>query len=210
MSDELSIQGAIAETTVPDLFRSLIRSSETAIVMLEAGPRNDAVYVREGKIIFASSNDPDMGLAEVLLRMGELNLQQYSAAMEHMVVPRRVGPLLVELGYIKPEEVMRSIERQASAIVFNSMRYRYGNYTIEFTAEFPEEILSLSLSTERLILDGVTGIEFWSLVTRGIGRFDRVLEQVKSADARSYALEDKGTLPDGEFEVLEARFAEAV
>lgn len=189
MSDELSIQGGIAETTVPDLFRSLIRSSETAILTIEAGPRNDAIYVTEGKIIFAASNDPDMGLAEVLLRTGELNLQQFSAATERMVTPRRMGPLLVELGYIKPEELIRSIERQASTIVLNSMRYRTGSYTIEFTSTFPDDILTLPLSTERLILDGIAGIDFWSLITRGIGRFNRVLEQVRSADARSYTLE---------------------
>lgn len=189
MSDELSIQGTLSETTVPDLFRSLVRSSETAIVSLEAGPRKDAIYVTEGKIVFASSTDPDMGLAEVLLRMGELNLQQYTAAMERGVATRKMGPLLVELGYVKPEDLIRSAERQANAIVLNAMRYRTGNYTIEFTANFPDEILTLPLSTERLILDGVTQIEFWSLITRGIARFDRVLEQVASIDARSYALE---------------------
>ena len=61
MSEELSIQGTLAETTVPDLFRSLIRSSETAIVSLEGLGRTDVIYVYEGKIIFASSTDPDMG-----------------------------------------------------------------------------------------------------------------------------------------------------
>src|SRR5712691_4523164 len=132
MSDELSIQGAIAETTVPDLFRSLLRSSETAVVTLEAGPRKDVIFVSEGKIIFASSNDPDTGLGEVLLSTGELNLQQYMAAGEHMVTPRRMGALLCELGYLKPEELTRAVERQASTIVLNAMRYRSGNYVIEF------------------------------------------------------------------------------
>lgn len=189
MSDDLSIQGTLAETTVPDLFRSLVRSSETAMVTLEGGVRRDVIYVVEGKVVFASSTDPDMGLGEVLLSGGELNLEQYTAAMDRLLIPRRMGPLLCELGYIKPEELIRSAERQVTAIVLNSMKYRTGNYTIEFTAEFPDEILTLPLNTERLILDGVGAIEFWSLVTRGIGRFNRVLEQVKSADARSYALE---------------------
>src|SRR5437868_490135 len=78
MSEELSIQGTLAETTVPDLFRSLIRSSETAIVSLEGFGRTDVIYVSEGRVIFASSTDPDTGLGEVLLRSGELNLQQYN------------------------------------------------------------------------------------------------------------------------------------
>src|SRR5712692_8004827 len=167
MSEELSIQGTLAETTVPDLFRSLIRSSETAIVSLDVTGRNDAIYVNEGKIIFASSSDPDMGLGEVLLRMGELNLQQYNQAMEHVVTPRRFGALLCDLGYLKPDDLSRAIERQASAIVLNAMRFRSGSYTIEFTSNFPDEIISLPLSTERLILDGVSRIEFWSLITRG-------------------------------------------
>src|SRR2546426_714380 len=104
MSEELSIQGTLAETTVPDVFRSLIRRSETASVL-------------------------------------------------------------------------------------NAMRYRAGNYTIEFTSTFPDEIITLPLTTERLILDGVQRIDFWSLIIRGLGRLERMLEQAPGAAARSYMLE---------------------
>jgi hypothetical protein len=189
MADELSIQGTLDETTVPDLFRSLIHSAETAIVTLEGPARNDAVYIHEGKIVFAYSTDPDMGLAEVLLRSGELTVDQYTAAMERMVNPKRTGALLCDLGFIKPEELIRDVEQQVRAIVLNAMRFRTGTYTIEFTDAFPDDILSIPLNTERLILDGVAAVEFWSLVKRGIGRFDRVLQQVKSAAARSYQIE---------------------
>ena len=189
MSEELSIQGTLSETTVPDLFRSLIRSGETAIVSLEGLGRTDVIYVNEGKIIFASSTDPDMGLGEVLLRGGELNLNQYNQATERLVTPRRFGALIVELGLLKPEDLSRAVERQASAIVLNAMRYRTGNYSIEFTREFPEEIITLPLSTERLVLDGIQSIAFWSLIIRGLGRLDRVLEQAPGSNARSFALE---------------------
>src|ERR1041385_6126750 len=140
-SDDLSIQGTLAETTVPDLFRSLVRSSETGVVSLDAIGRTDAVYFKDGKIVFASSSDPDMGLGEILLRGGELDLQQYNHAMERLVVSRRMGALLVELGYLQPDELMRAAERQASAIVLNAMSYRTGSYTIEFTSDFPDELM---------------------------------------------------------------------
>ena len=189
MSEELSIQGTLAETTVPDLFRSIIRSSETAILSLDAIGRNDVIYFNEGRMIFASSTDPDMGLAETLLRGGELNLQQYNHAMERLVVSRRIGSLLMELGYLKPDELSRAVERQTSAIVLNAMSYRSGSYTIEFRPNFPDEIIALSLSTERLILDGVRRIEYWSLILRGIGRFERLLEQTPGADRRTFQLD---------------------
>lgn len=187
--DNLSIQGTLAETTVPDLIRSIVRSSETAILSLEAIGRHDAIYFYEGRAVYATSSDPDMGLAETLLRAGELSIDQYNRAMERLVVARRIGGLLVELGYLASDELPRAAERQVNAIVLNAMSYRTGSYTIEFTSEMPEGIIVLPLSTERLILDGVRRIEYWSLITRGVGRLDRVLEQVPGADARVFQLE---------------------
>ncbi|HYC60564.1 MAG TPA: DUF4388 domain-containing protein [Thermoanaerobaculia bacterium] len=189
MSDNLSISGELSETTVPDLVRTIVRSNETAMLSLDAGGRSDTIYFLDGRIVFATSTDPDMGLAETLLRMGELNIQQYNSAMEQLVIARRIGALLVELGYLKPDELTRAAERQANAIVLDAMTYRNGAYTIEFTSEFPEGIVSLALSTERLILDGVRSIEYWSLITRGVGRVDRVLQQVAGADTRTFQLE---------------------
>ncbi|MDQ3280513.1 MAG: DUF4388 domain-containing protein [Acidobacteriota bacterium] len=196
--DNLSIGGELSETTVPDLIRSIVRSSETAILTLESHGRGDTIYFYEGRIIFASSSDPDMGLAETLLRTGELNIQQYNTAMERLVIARRIGALLCELGYLKTDELTRAVERQANAIVLDAMAYRDGSYTIEFTSDFPDGIITLPLSTERLILDGVRRIEYWSLVMRGIGRLDRVLEQVPGADTRTFQLE----LTDDETQVL--------
>lgn len=198
MEDNLSIQGVLAETTVPDLFRSIVRSSETAMLSLDAVGRSDAIYFHEGRLVFAASTDPDMGLAETLLRMGELNIQQYDQAMERLVVARRMGALLCELGYLKPDDLTRALERQANAIVLNAMAYRTGNYTIEFIGDLPDGIIALPLATERLILDGVRRIEYWSLITRGVGRLDRTLEQVPSAGTRTFQLE----LTDDESHVL--------
>jgi len=198
LSEELSIQGTLAETTVPDLVRSIVRSSETAILSLGTGTRDDTIYFNEGRIIFASSTDQDVGLAETLLRTGELNLAQYKSVMERLVVSRRVGSILIELGYLKPEELSRAVERQTSVIVVNAMRYRSGNYTIEFTSNFPDEMITLQLSTERLLLDGVRSIDFWSLIMRGIGKLDRLLQQVPGSDTRAYQLE----LNDEESHVL--------
>ena len=198
MEDNLSIQGALAETTVPDLFRSIVRSSETAVLSLDAIGRNDTIYFADGRIVSAASTDPDVGLAETLLRAGELSIHQYDHVMERLVVQRRIGGLLCELGYLEPEDLTRAIERQANAIVLHAMAHRTGSYTIEFTGQLPDGVIALPLSTERLILDGVRRIEYWSLIARGVGRLDRTLEPVPNADTRTFQLD----LSDDESHVL--------
>ena len=204
MSDGLSIGGTLAETTVPDLFRSMLRSSETGLISLDAIGRNDVVYFQDGKIVAATSTDADHGLAEILLRSGELDLQQYNRAMDRLVVSRRMGAVLVEIGLLEPHDLLRALEHQASAIVLNAMAYRTGSYTIDFSVDLPEDVIALPLGTERLVLDGVARIDTWSLIMRGISRLDRFLEVVPGAMSRGYALE----LTDEENHIL-SYFSEA-
>ena len=189
MSDDLSIQGTLAETTVPDLFRTMIRSAETGIVTLADTGRTDAIYFVDGRITYATSSDPDLGLAEILLRQGDLTLQQYSDALDSVVSSRRVGSVLCDLGYLKPDELTGSIEEQARRILLQVLGYRTGTYNMEFTEHFPPEIIALPLSTERLMMEGVKRIECWSLIERGVGRPDRLLQQLSNSDARVYALD---------------------
>jgi len=113
MSDDLSIQGTLEEMTVPDLFRSLIRSGETAVVSLVSPQRRDDIYFLDGRIGYASSSDPDLALGEILLRSGDINLRQYSDAMEKLVSSKRIGSVLCDLGYLKPDELIRAVEHHS-------------------------------------------------------------------------------------------------
>lgn len=189
MDGDLSIQGTLAETTVPDLFRSLLKSGETAVVSLDSRERHDTIYFAEGKIVNATSSDEDFGLAEVLLRSGELNLEQYRDALERSTGSKKIGTVLIELGYLKPEELTRAIERQVTTIVTHALSFRSGNYTIEFVTDLGRDIVALQLSTDRLVLDGVAQIELWSLISRGVGKLDRILQQSADADRRIFHLD---------------------
>ncbi|MFN2238025.1 MAG: DUF4388 domain-containing protein [Thermoanaerobaculia bacterium] len=189
MSDELSIQGALEETTLADLCRSLARNAETAVITVETADRHDSIYFRDGKIVFAVSSDPDLGLAEVLLRGGELSLERYQTATESVGGAHRIGSVLVELGYLHSNELMRALERQVRMVVVSALALRSGSYTIDFTAQFNRDIPGLPIQTERLLLDGVQKIESWTLVSRGIGGMARTLRKSESGAVRSYNID---------------------
>ncbi|HEX7707319.1 MAG TPA: DUF4388 domain-containing protein [Thermoanaerobaculia bacterium] len=189
MSDNLSIQGDLSETTVPDLFRTVIRSGETAVLLLESEGQKDTIYFLEGRLVYATTKDPDKGLAETLLRAGELDIEQYNSVMDRIVAARKVGSLLCELGYLMPDDLSRAVERQVDSIVLDAIAYRSGTYTMEFVPELPDETVTLSLQTERLILDGIRSIDSWSLIWRGVGRLERMLQHSPDADTRTFQLE---------------------
>jgi hypothetical protein len=189
MSDNLNIEGSLSETTVPDLFRMLIRDGETAIVSLEQADRQDHIYFRDGSIVFAWSTDPDLGLAEVLLTRGELSLAQYRAASDSVSASRRIESVLLDLGFVNVEELPRVVEKQIARIVEHAVGLKGGNFTIEFVSNFPDAGPALSIETERMILDAMQMVDRWSIIERAVGNMDRMLQQVAGADAKAYYLE---------------------
>jgi hypothetical protein len=188
-SEGLIIQGTLSETTVPDLLRTMIRGSETGVLSVGRMDRQDRIYLLEGQIVFATTNDVDYGVAEVLLRTGDINLENYQTVLRKVENARRIGAALCELGYLQPDELLGAFERQVSLIVTQSIGFRGGTYTLEFTTDFGSEVMTLPLRTERLILDAVSRIEHWSLISRGLGDTERLLQHTDHADARLYKLE---------------------
>ncbi len=189
MSEELSIRGEIAETTVPDLVRSIVHGGDTAIMTLENADSDATIYFQNGRVVFASSSDRDLGLAELLLHDGDLDVQQYDNVLERMIVSEAMGAVLCEMGYLDPDALVRVLDRQATAIFHQACRYRRGTYTIEFVEALPESVPALPLVADRLLLDGIRTVDSWSTIRRGVGRLDRLLQQTESASIRSYQLE---------------------
>lgn len=189
MSDDFSIQGLLSESTVPDLFRSLVRSGETAVVTLSSHSRQDEIFFIEGRIVYASTSDLDLGLAEVLLRSGEINLKQYNDAHEKTLSNRRIGAVLCDLGYLAPEELTRALERQVRHIVTDDVALRDGSFVVDFGRRFESDIVHLPISTERLLLDAVSAIGQWSLIARGVSGAGRRFSQAPNSDAKIFHLD---------------------
>ncbi|MFA6956591.1 MAG: DUF4388 domain-containing protein [Thermoanaerobaculia bacterium] len=198
MSEELTIQGSLSETTVPDLFRTVIRSRETAVVSIACESRQDSYYFLDGRLAFASSNSRDLGLADVLLTAGEISLAQYEVAISKAGVARRIEEVLVETGAVAREDMPRALEMQITRIVNDAISLGSGDYSIEFLASFPSELTAVSIESDKLILAAIGAVDRWSVVERGIGSTERVIRQLPGADARAFALE----LSEGEAQVF--------
>ena len=89
MSDDLSIQGTLAETTVPDLFRSLVMSGETGIVTLEFIGRNDTIYFSEGHIVAAASSDARRRRGQISGRLGQIRPSFFARALKSIGYKKR-------------------------------------------------------------------------------------------------------------------------
>ena len=72
----VDLEGTIHPTSLPSLLYSVCASRETGQILLrrDAGPEKN-VYLKDGGIIFATSNNRDERLGQMLLRKGVVGVE---------------------------------------------------------------------------------------------------------------------------------------
>jgi hypothetical protein len=172
--EDLTIKGDLETSSVPELLRSLLASRETGILTFRRDDLRKTVYLREGRVVFGTSSDPDDRLGESLLLRGKITARQYMQASNMIRPDRRLGAILVEMEALEPDELLPAVEQHVRDILMDLVCWNRGDYELVMRDVALRDIeaanvVNLNLSTENLILEGIRRCRSWSQVLRGIG-----------------------------------------
>lgn len=150
----------------------LCRDGETGVLHVARGGVERSFHLREGRCVFATSNDSDDGLIAHLFRRGVISLRDREEVCRRLLTNRRVGTLLLEMGVLDETDLSRAVRSQIKAIVLDSARWQDGSF--EFSAgELPtHEDIILEDSLEDLVLAAARTVTSWTQVIRGAGGLD--------------------------------------
>jgi hypothetical protein len=161
--------GNLEQHALPDLLTSVCATQETGVLRLTRHGISKSIYIQEGRIVFATSTDPDDRLGELLLTKGLLHIRDFEEASSRVSQQKRLGALLVEMGSLKAEELVRAVIEQVKDIVFDLFLWSDGEFSYSHGELPSREVITLKLSTPEVILGGVLRISRWSRVLRGLG-----------------------------------------
>ena len=183
-AEELTIRGEIETSSVPELLRSLLGSGETGILTLRRGDATKSIFIHQGRVVYAASNNADERLGESLVIRGKITARQFLEASKMIRPGRRLGGILVEMEALDPEDLMPSVEQQVHDILMELFDWTHGEYELVIKDMDPDQVLSLQISTENLILEGIRRSRSFSQVIRGIGDIDAVLVPTGTTEVR--------------------------
>ncbi len=165
----LILRGQIEESSVPELIRSVFGSGESGVLTFRKGEITKSVHLHMGRIVYARSSNPDERLGEDLLLRGTITVRQYLEA-SHLIAPgRRLGTILVEMGAIESEDLMSAIEHHVREILLDVFTWSMGEYELVMKEPGEDDVITLNLPTEALILEGIRRSRSWTRIWRGIG-----------------------------------------
>jgi len=168
------MEGTLNETPVPEVLQTFTASGKSGVLHLSRGGTTKRIYFKDGAIVFASSDDSEERLGELLVRGGALKRSDLELACRVLASsPLRIGATLVEMGYLSPDELARRVKEQITSIVHSLFPWESGVYRTELR-ELPiaPDLECSDLSTTRILMEGVRRIEDFATIQRGLGHLE--------------------------------------
>ena len=195
--EALTLKGRIEDSSVPELMRSILSSGETGVFTFRNGDVTKSVFMHMGRVVYARSSDPDERLGESLLARGKITVRHYLEASLLIRPERRLGTILVEMGALGAEDLLPAIEAHVREILLDVFVWTRGEYELVMNEPGLDDILTLNISIENLIFEGIRRTQGWSRILRGIGGLESVPVPTGNTDVL-YKL----SLTDDEQEIL--------
>jgi len=147
--------GNIAELEIPRLLWRLHRISFMGHVRLQRARIDKQLWMVGGEIVFAASNLAQDRLVDEMLARGLLTRTQYDAARRLAAKqPKRAGQLLVESGFLKPNELHDVLQGHLATIVQSTFGWREGAWMLREGERCDERVL-LHRPLASLLMSGV-------------------------------------------------------
>jgi len=171
----LDLEGELRSYTLPSLLFGISQTHETGVLTLEQltvsmTQIQKSIYIQSGKPIFAASNDRDDRLGQIFLRKGMISFERLQKSIDRSVAEKkRLGTVLVEEGWVRPGDLVAGVTEQAKEIIYSLFQWTEGTYQFKMGTLPTEEIITLSISTQNLILEGIRRIQSWYRIQEAIG-----------------------------------------
>lgn len=148
------------------------------VVQTELGTRR--LYFEEGRYHGSRSNLAEDRLGEVLWRSGKISLDQLMIAGESITKEKRIGRVLVELGYLEVGELRLSLRRQGRAVFEAACLDTEGRATF-VVGEKNDNPVAFFEEPEEMIDEALTLIEDRERTMAELGDIDALFEVVSHA-----------------------------
>lgn len=174
---EIPLNANIRDFGIPKIFVYLNRKRKTGTLVVKTPAFTKKVYLDKGDVIFASSTDEDDRLGETLIKMGKITLEQYNRSVELLkMTGKRQGEILVELGYLAPQDIIWGVKYQVKDIIYSLFQLKDAAYEFK-EGEIPSrEVITLKMSMGNLIYEGVKRINNINRILKEMPDMNSVLK----------------------------------
>jgi hypothetical protein len=170
-------RGDLSQTALPEIFHTIDRFQVPGVIEAQRGGTVKRVFIKEGNVFHASSNDLQDSLGSYLESAGLLTREQYESTMrERERTSKRYGILLMELRLLSPGEIYHAIRKQIEAIVWSLFYWQDGSVAFSIGDFREPDSVRIQLPMRQAILHGIKRAPNAKALVARLGRKETVFE----------------------------------
>lgn len=155
----MDLQLKISSMALPKALALSFQRKESGALIVQAGEIRKNIYFDGGSVIFATSNDRNDRLGEMLIRRGVISVQDFLKASSQVVPGKRFGTILIEMSLLTPEQLVWAVKEQVKEIIFSLFGELFVSYRFEAGAQAGNEVITLNINTPELIRQGILSMD---------------------------------------------------
>lgn len=158
----LAVMGDLADLDVASLLQMLGGRRATGRLRITAAGDEVGLYLRQGRLVLATSVRLPLRLGRVLQRRGVLTTRQLHTALRLQAEEGRVrslGDILVARGWVTPGQLSDAIEEQGVAALTRVLATEEGTFVYEPGVALPFGVAPARLDAGRLLLEATRRVD---------------------------------------------------
>lgn len=152
------LTGEVGAFGMADLLAFFGQSRWSGVFRVRTASADRSIFLREGEVCGATSDDPSDRIGEVLVRLGHVERSSIEAVLRE-TAPARLGRVLVEKGLLQSHELFKCLTHQVSEIFHALVLARDGLFFVVEQPTDEKSLHTLRLSVQSLLMDSIRKID---------------------------------------------------
>ncbi len=181
---EFIYRGNLSQTPLPEMLATIHRHRVPGVMELRRHDVSKNIYIVDGDVIFATSTDRRESLGDHLLAKGKISKAQLRVSAGEMArsLGKRHGTILVELGFLAPEDLGPAVREQVQVMLWSMFDWDDGEVAFRVGRFRDDEVYKIKIPTPAAIVAGCRRITDGRSVTARLGGRSTLYLPVARAD----------------------------
>jgi len=201
----VALKGTLKDFGIAEILQLIGQQAKSGVLHLQS--REDEIHISmaDGAVVRAESTGRKASekLGMRLVRADLITPQELEYALDiQKRTLRRLGDILVELGYVAVENLRQMTALQTTETVFRLFHWKTGTYAFEAgEVEWDAETVT-PLRAESVLMEGYRQVDEWPLIRKRIPTMALTFERLKDPEPEKARTKAKGDEVDAAFDAL--------
>jgi len=177
MEKRFEYRGDLAVTPLAEILATIHRYRVPGVVRVSRDGRQRLIYLENGLVVFAATNEREESLGAYLLRRRILTPEAGRDAARRVRPGMRLGQILVQMGVLDEPGLKEAVSGQIREILWGAFDWDLGEVVFDIGERRSGEVIRIDLSIPEVILEGIRRARDVRRLVQRLGHATTLLER---------------------------------